>query len=71
MTPQEKAKQLVYKFQDEGSKWYFEKNKQFALIVVDEMLDELDNPNGWGIDTYGFSERINYWQNIKQEIEKL
>ena len=64
MTPQEKAKQLVYKFQDEGSIYYFEKNKQFALIVVDEILDELDH-------IPASNETRDYWEEVKQEIEKL
>lgn len=69
MTPKEKAKQLVYKFQDEGSKWYFEKNKQFALIAVDEILWEIikyaDNSREYVV------ENSLYWQQVKQEIEKL
>jgi hypothetical protein len=71
MTPFEKAKDLIDKFArmdgyDDSidlSKCEFE--KQCALIVVNQILDLSmayfdDN-----------SDYVNYWQQVKQEIEKL
>ena len=67
MTPKQKAKELVNKFKNRSielgeshSQLLAEAN---ALIAVDEILDYLkDN---------GFSTQIEYWQEVKQEIEKL
>jgi len=71
MTPQEKAKDLY------DSYWYclFQSNiekrnywsKQCALIAVDEILD---------VDCFDMSEEhfdnhIEFWEEVKQEIEKL
>ncbi len=59
MTPKEKAKELVDKF-DIGEQLPYYSIKH-ALISVDEILD-----------TYEFlSIRYIYWQEVKQEIEKL
>jgi hypothetical protein len=64
MTPKEKAKELVEKY----AIWSwnetvcdYEVAKQCALIAVDEILNclfEIDNSYYW-------------WQEVKQEIEKL
>jgi hypothetical protein len=78
MTPQEKAKELVREFKKYA---YYPKTKddeifvdklktnakQCALIAVDEILD---------VDCCDMSEayfynHIEYWQEVKQEIEKL
>jgi hypothetical protein len=72
MTPKLKAKELVDKMRDEipchCDDW--EQAKQCALIAVDEILDELLE-----IVTVTSSKYIikhtNYYQEIKQEIEKL
>jgi hypothetical protein len=65
MTPKEKAAELVnrYFLSDIDIDWYDSVN--CALIAVDEILDELQ-------DTTEFNRiRCNYWQEVKQEIEKL
>lgn len=62
MTPKEKAFHLHWKFVREiiADK---EKAKQCALIAVDEIFKS---------HTYGLSPELkNYWQEVKQEIEKL
>jgi len=58
MTPKEKAKELVDKFTVVGLQ---QRNEgiQCALIAVDEILNVIDN-----------FEMI-YWEEVKQEIEKL
>jgi hypothetical protein len=56
MTPKEKAKDLVFK--------KFGCSKQYALIAVDEILNN---------NKILFEDVLNdqYWQEVKQEIELL
>ena len=84
MTPKEKAKELVDKFYQlfpldrhvtvtEGDlSWEYnswQQSKQCALIAVDEVLEELDHlPFD---DQYFGTSKMKYWQEVKQEIEKL
>ena len=73
MTPKEKAEELVLKYlrlQEEGSSNWFHKilAKQCALIAVELHLEELSKMK------LIFSDRelhYKYWQEVKQEIEKL
>ncbi len=73
MTPKEKAEELVIKMYqplpaskeaEKGKEhlYYnqFNAAKQCALIAVDEILSAI-----------GFSVMDEYWQEVKQEIEKL
>tara|TARA_R110000822_G_scaffold91133_5_gene210286 strand:+ start:260 stop:526 length:267 start_codon:yes stop_codon:yes gene_type:complete len=70
MTPKEKASELANKFitksvfdmTDEELKEYRKQGKAFAIICVDEILN--DNPNIYD------SDRLNhkYWENVKHEI---
>jgi hypothetical protein len=64
MTPKEKAKELVDKFTLVGLQ---QRNEgiQCALIAVDEILNVTAGLNGW---INGFQ---SYWEEVKQEIEKL
>jgi hypothetical protein len=66
MTPKEKAEELVEKFRiskaiTEGY------GKQCALIAVDEIIKALP-PSSYGLE---FVAKIDFWTNVKQEIEKL
>lgn len=71
MTPKEKAKQLVHEMMNiDSDSEMFDGfiMKEFyaqraALKAVDEMINYL-NLNG-------FSTQIDYWQEVKNEIEKL
>lgn len=75
MTPKEKAKDLVMKFNDytviksihfpNGKiiEWYSDA-KQSAFIAVDEILDTLK-------EVVYAPRTIEYWQEVKQEIEKV
>jgi hypothetical protein len=79
MTPKEKAKELVnkyspyvYCYMGSGmlSNSYDDtviimNAKQCALIAVYEMLNDCDPSSPFEI------ERINFWENVKNEIEKL
>jgi hypothetical protein len=65
----EKAKELVekmaiYHWTDICD---YEGAKQCALIAVDEILDD----DMYGMEEEHFEKRINYWEEVKQEIEKL
>jgi hypothetical protein len=59
MTPKEKAKELVDKFSVVGLQ---QRNEgiQCALIAVDEILGYMGADRGY-----------NFWQEVKNEIEKL
>lgn len=71
MTPKEKAEELVLKFKElpqEGTLMFylaFEISKQCALIAVDEIISMQEQVN------IKFDFNIKYWQQVKQEIEKL
>jgi hypothetical protein len=71
MTAKEKANQLVNKFikhsRAEKNLKPIESAKQCALIAVDEIMMALT------VIPYGmqYLSAVDYWQNVKQEIEKL
>lgn len=66
MTPKEKAEYLIDKFiqyTPEDEDFTYEYTKKCALIAVDEILNVTS-------ESYDI-EHINWWQEVKQEIEKL
>ena len=75
MTPKEKAKELLKRFESVSKPFMKESEvqvyihpehaKQCALICVDELIKlyEFENPNR------GF--KISYWDEVYQEIDKL
>jgi len=69
MTPKEKAIELVNKYLQiyDGR---LQQAKQCALIAVDEILDELLEIVMVTSSKY-IVKHTNYYQEIKQEIEKL
>jgi hypothetical protein len=79
MTPKDKANELVEKFNNycsyewwEGNNGHKENMKQCALIAVDEILKEYAHAENHIEDIMGkISIYIKYWQEVKQEIEKL
>ena len=76
MTPKEKARDLVEKMnnnindnviiQYNDIPLWKDTLKQNALIAVDEIMKAI----GWNEMELGV-DRDNYWQEVKQEIEKL
>jgi hypothetical protein len=74
MTPKEKADDLVKKMYAVHSNsasditLYFA--KQCALIAVDEICEILED-NGFTFTEYHDRTTIEYWLQVKQEIEKL
>ena len=86
MTPQEKAIELVNKFKYNTRAYSEDKQwedtaynaKQCALIAVDEILNlglhdvgDYRNDQSTMDDFSTVTWYINYWQEVKQEIEKL
>ena len=67
MTPKEKAKELCNKFSwektQDGYKMFqtVDETKRCALIAVNEIYNEI----------HTYYERYEYWEEVKQEIEKL
>ena len=71
MTPKEKAEELVDKFYPMFTNSVRDTlSKQCALIAVDEILKELSPLELHPLGTY-INPKIDYWQEVKQEIEKL
>jgi len=71
MTPEKKAEELVesyystiMSFLSDNMKW--ENSKKCALITVDEILNVVKE---YTIEPIIFD--IDYWQEVKKEIEKL
>ena len=65
MTPQEKAKELLWKYLPILESWkFYDSNlaKQCALIAVDEIINTEIGETVKGYD---------YWQEVKNEINKL
>ena len=73
MTPKQKAKELVDKFYSISGYRRFAIG--YALICVDEITEILMNLRGEFMDlkniSYSKTESLEYWQEVKQEIEKL
>jgi hypothetical protein len=70
MTPKEKARELVEKFRlnvldYEGCSINEHKAKQCALIAVDEILEIVAS------DDSAIIVELQFWQEVKKEIEKL
>lgn len=72
MTPKEKAEELFNKFYStvlpEEDEYELVISKQCALIAVDELIEcskSYDNYNAT------WASQINYWQEVKKEIEAL
>lgn len=69
MTPEKKAKELVYKFYDEIK--YMERAKICAIIAVDEIVELCEFAAIGNLDDMKAMDRLNYWDKVKEEIEKL
>ena len=70
MTPKEKAKELVdrFKWRDYVARMSLDNSKQCALICVDEILQTIPEE----VMSYKpFMMNTDYWQEVKQEINRL
>ena len=64
MTPKEKAQELVFK--------KFGCSKRYALLAVDEILQTNNNEDFYFDKSIGYYlSCIEYFEEVKQEIEKL
>ena len=72
MTPKEKAKELIRKYwfeindiAENSISW--RQGKKSALICIDEIIDDhlFDGSNSY------VDKRVEYWNEVKEEIEKL
>ena len=66
MTPKEKAKELVNKYDFDHNE--FDYSKEYALIAVDEIIKANPHSNPFNTDIVS---TMKYWNEVKQEIEKL
>ena len=64
MTPEDKARELMLKYYGLIPMNTVSFAKQCALIAVEEVIEEIGCISVW-IST------INYWEEVKKEIEKL
>lgn len=72
MIPKEKAEELLHKFTQPVDQLHkypmcFDTAKQCALIAVGEIINYLTT----SLDVQTSLDAVNYWQEVKQEIEKL
>jgi len=70
MTPQEKAKELLNRFQNEVG-MFSEHAKNCALICADEILQESPSKMYWQTYDDETPSAITFWHEVKQEIKKL
>jgi len=72
MMPKDRAYDLVILFTDKHNNVRKDLAKKFALIAVDSILDTL-NFDIRDLDVRGsvLLDLIQYWRDVKQEIEKL
>jgi hypothetical protein len=71
MTPKEKAEHLIKEFMPYQDDYYNDEPRDgaisCALILVDECIELLLNIN----PHMAFPQQVEYWQEVKQELEKL
>jgi hypothetical protein len=70
MTPAGKARYLIYKYNlivlDTALGGSNDRVKKCALIAVDQIINI-----GWNLPHYNQQTGIEYWNEVKQEIQKL
>jgi hypothetical protein len=69
MTPAEKAKELYMKFY--GIPLYIKTVKECCHITIDEIIHNNNEINGPGDGWMYIEESIDFWSEVKQEINKL
>jgi hypothetical protein len=73
MKAKQKAFELITKFQHPMSEMsdtdclHIAVAKEFSLIAVEEILKAVDDPD----ETYLMKHSVNYWTEVKKEIEAL
>jgi len=71
MTPKQKAEELFDKMcMNDGDEFHHCTHyvaKQCSLIAVGEIIKAIDNPD----ETYLMKDDVNYWEEVKSEINNL
>tara|TARA_R110000772_G_scaffold37589_2_gene89183 strand:+ start:1236 stop:1448 length:213 start_codon:yes stop_codon:yes gene_type:complete len=70
MTAKEKARELVDKMNSANKHLNYSRAKTIALIFVDEIIKELKSTQ-FNYDLDLEDDVIRYWNEVKQEINKL
>jgi len=65
-----KALEIVINMQFQNEPLMFEQSKKCALVAVDEIVKECSEWVGGDFSRWEQS-RIDYWQEVKSEIERL
>ena len=68
LTPKEKAKELVDRYNYNNKHYLMPDAKQCALIAVDEILNEY--PSQCPKDSYEMERHI-FWQEVKEKLLKM
>ena len=76
MTPKEKAKELIKKYWNgindiELDSISWNQCKQCALICVNDIIISLTQYGKYSNELQNMDRELNYWDEVKQEIEKL
>ena len=72
MSPKEKSAELIVNYQLKCKSLNYDEAKQCALIAVDEIIDTYTQEKNNGYIFYRVLDKIIlYWEEVKQEIEKL
>jgi hypothetical protein len=76
MTPKGKAKEIVSKFEETlfgydvfDDDWV--KCINCALVAVDEITEQYEFDVASDVENKRFMAKLNYWDEVKKEIEKL
>ena len=71
MTPREKAAQLIVDYQMKCKSLNYDEAKQCALIAVDEMIELYEFDVISDITNQRYIDKLNYLDEVRQEILKL
>lgn len=74
MTPKEKAEGLVEKYNLNKNLFFFNSENQAkicALIAIDEIIEEIIEIDSVLSESGLLYKNLKYWQEVKQEIEKI
>ena len=74
MESKQKAKELVEKYKEFTEDNHAERYcnaKQCAIICVDEILNSNPSYDDYGGDGWKIIDNTEYWQEVKNEIQKL
>jgi hypothetical protein len=71
ISPEEKAVFLFYSFYNVEIDTSWEQAKQCALICVDEIINANPSYDDYGGDGWIIIDNTGYWNEVKNEINKL